>query len=91
MLDSFVTLEEFSREFPVYFENLTKIPGSWKYQTAGLLKQEVMILSKPHITLNHHGQLIGFRWSPNQEGPLMNLNEVKFFLILIILLYLYKI
>jgi len=78
-LDAFLTLEEFRKEFPVYFDNLAKLPGSWKYQANGILKQEIMIYSKPHITLNHHGQLIGFRWSPNQEAPLTNLNEVKYF------------
>lgn len=75
LLDSFTTLEEFRKEHPVYFDNLVKIPASWQYLIIGHLKQEVMSISKPHISLNHLGQLIGFRWSPNQEGPLQNLNQ----------------
>lgn len=77
LLDSYATLEEFRVKYPEYFYNLTKIPASWQYLIVGAQKQEVMMMSQPHIRLNHLDQIIGFRWSQDQEGPLKNLSEEK--------------
>lgn len=77
LLDSFATLEDFRKEYPVYFEHLTKIPASWQYLIVGHQKQEVMSHSHPLIRVNHLDQIIGFTWSSDQEAPLRNLSEQK--------------
>lgn len=77
LLDAFTVAEDFKKEHPKHFKNLTTIPANFQYLIIGKQKQEVMITSKPHISVNHLGQINGIAWSTAQEGPLKNLSEDK--------------
>ena len=60
LLDAFTVAEDFKKEHPKHFKNLTTIPANFQYLIIGKQKQEVMITSKPHISVNHLGQVRSF-------------------------------
>lgn len=57
LLDAFTVAEDFRKEYPEHFKVLTTIPANFQYLIIGKKKQEIMITSKPHIRVNHLGQV----------------------------------
>lgn len=75
LVDGFYVAEKFKKQYPEYFDTLTKIPVTFQKLHVKDNKSEVMIHHRPHINLNHRGEIMSMSWSPANEGPLKNLTE----------------
>lgn len=75
LLDAFDVAEEFRKEHPEYFKTLSSVPATFQKLHIKNGKSEVMIHHRPHIHLNHRGEVMSMTWSPANEGPLKNLTD----------------
>lgn len=70
LLDIFHVAECFRNKFPDDFHILTKIPATFQKVHFNRDSPVFMKYQRPHIVLNHRGEIVGVNWSPPFEGPL---------------------
>lgn len=75
IIDAFDVANEFRKTHPAHFETLTNIPVTFQKMHVKDGKPEVMLHHRPHIKLNHRGEIMAFTWSPANEGPLKHLTD----------------
>lgn len=75
IVDSFDVAVRFKKDYPAYFDTLANTPVRFQKMHVKDGKPEVMVHHRPHIKLNHRGEIMATSWSPANEGPLKNLTE----------------
>lgn len=76
-LDSFLVVHKFREEYPEHFDVLTKIPATFQKIHFNRSRPVFMTFKRPHIVLNHRGQVMAVNWAPPFEGPLsLDLSQV---------------
>ncbi|CAK4073507.1 unnamed protein product [Aphanomyces euteiches] len=68
--DTFEAAETLRTRFPEHFKTLTRVPATFKKFHLERKKPAILEYSRPHIALNHDGEVTGVFWSPPFEGPL---------------------
>ncbi|XP_035824799.1 gamma-butyrobetaine dioxygenase [Aplysia californica] len=69
-LDVFSIVDEFRAEYPHLFDTLTKVPATFQKVHYDRDYPVHIVNQKPHIKLNHLGEVIAVYWAPPFEGPL---------------------
>lgn len=75
LVDSFDVANRFRKDHPAHFNTLVNTPVRFQKMHVKDGKSEVMIHNRPHIKLNHRGEIMSTTWSPANEGPIPNLTE----------------
>lgn len=74
-VDAFKVAEDFRRDYPQHFEVLSKTPVFFKKILENCERPICMLIRRPIFVVNHRNKLIGVNWSPQNEGPLLNLSN----------------
>jgi alpha-ketoglutarate-dependent taurine dioxygenase len=69
--DTFVLAELLRERDPEAFDVLCKVPATFQKDHLERSKPAQFIYRRPHISLNHLGEVIAVYWSPAFEGPLV--------------------
>ena len=69
-LDAFPAAYGFQTAFPEHFSTLTTVPATFQKVHYDRERPVHMMYQRPHIQLNHRGEVIAVHWSPPFEGPL---------------------
>ncbi|XP_033734100.1 LOW QUALITY PROTEIN: gamma-butyrobetaine dioxygenase-like [Pecten maximus] len=70
MLNVSAVAERFRRQHPADFDILTKVPATFQKIHFARSEPVKMKYQRPHINLNHRGEIVNVIWSPQFEGPL---------------------
>ncbi|XP_060077623.1 gamma-butyrobetaine dioxygenase-like [Ylistrum balloti] len=70
MLNVMAVAELFRQQHPADFEILTKVPATFQKVHFARSEPVLMKYQRPHINLNHRGEIVNVIWSPQFEGPL---------------------
>ena len=76
-VDVFQVAEDFRRDYPDLFLNLTRIPATFKKIHFNRDWPVFMFYQRPHIVVNHRNKVTGVNWAPPFEGNLLIL-EIQF-------------
>lgn len=69
-LDVFHAAYGFRAAFPKHFSTLTTTPATFQKVHYDRDRPVHMVYQRPHIQVNHRGEVIAVHWSPPFEGPL---------------------
>ncbi|GFO12021.1 gamma-butyrobetaine dioxygenase-like isoform x1 [Plakobranchus ocellatus] len=69
-LDAFEMANKFRVTYPDLFQTLTKVPATFQKVHYNREHPVHIVNQKPHIKLNHLGEICAVYWSPPFEGPL---------------------
>lgn len=69
-LDAFHATYGFRAAFPKHFSTLSTTPATFQKVHYERDYPVHMMYQRPHIQVNHRGEVIGVHWSPPFEGPL---------------------
>ncbi|RUS71647.1 hypothetical protein EGW08_020587 [Elysia chlorotica] len=69
-LDAFGIAEKFRVAYPDLFEILTKVPATFQKVHYNRDLPVHLVNQKPHIKVNHLGEICAVYWAPPFEGPL---------------------
>ncbi|XP_059159434.1 uncharacterized protein LOC131943364 [Physella acuta] len=70
-LDAFTVADQFRVKFPDLFKILTEVPGTFQKVHYNRAYPVHIVNQKPHIKLNHLGEIVAVYWAPPFEGPLL--------------------
>ncbi|KDO26530.1 hypothetical protein SPRG_07932 [Saprolegnia parasitica CBS 223.65] len=68
--DTFDAAATLKARHPEHFATLTRVPATFQKIHLHRASPAIMEYQRPHITLDHHGEVNGVFWSPPFEGPL---------------------
>lgn len=69
-LDTFSAAEALRSSDPEAFDVLTRVPATFQKRHLTRSQPTLMTYSRPHIAVNHLGDVIAVHWSPIIEGTL---------------------
>ncbi|CAL1527122.1 unnamed protein product [Lymnaea stagnalis] len=76
-LDAFALVDQFRINYPDLFKSLTEIPATFQKVHYKRDNPVHIVNQKPHIRLNHLGEVVAVYWATPFEGPLsVDENEV---------------